>query len=64
VELREEALDECITCDCDNNYVDIIKEVMGLCNHEQVKALCSSLTAPTCCFDERPPLCRNQQMHM
>jgi hypothetical protein len=58
VGLREEAFDESwwyITCDCDNNYVDIIKEVMGFCNHEQAKALCVIAESPELLFRRASP---------
>lgn len=61
VELREEAFGESwwyITCDCDDHYVDVVKEVMGLCNYEQAKALCFIADGPDVLFRRASPKCK------
>lgn len=29
-----------LTCDCDDHYVDVVEEVVSLCSHGQVRAMC------------------------
>jgi hypothetical protein len=61
VELREEAFGESwwyITCDCDDHYVDIVKEVLELCNYEQAKALCFISDGPDVLFRRASPKCK------